>query len=71
MRWKVFHGRKSMTCANSVLPEFIGASDPENLAGYRKQVFAVQIGDSLKSPVTRANTRFAHDEPQVNRTVVF
>ena len=25
MRWKVFHGRKSMTCANSVLPRYIVA----------------------------------------------
>jgi hypothetical protein len=32
MRWKVFHGRKSMTCANRVLPMYMttpGWRNPE------------------------------------------
>ncbi len=70
MRWKVFHGKKSMICANSVLPVFIGAGDPEKLARYRKQTIAVKIGDTPYRLETHVGIGFQADAPQVNRAVL-
>jgi hypothetical protein len=52
------------------LPAFIGASDPEKLAGYLKQVIAVQIGDTTYRLETRVCIGFQADTPQINRTVL-
>jgi hypothetical protein len=49
---------------------FIGASHPEELAGYRKQALTVQIGDTPNRLETRVSIGFQADTPQVNRTVL-
>jgi hypothetical protein len=49
---------------------FIGASHQGKLAGQRKRVIAVQIGDTPYRLETRASIGFQADTPLVNRTVL-
>ncbi len=47
-------GRKSVSCANSILPVFIGASHQGKRAGSRKQASTVAIGDTPPTASKRA-----------------
>src|SRR4029077_4523764 len=70
MRWKVFHGRKSMICANSVLPRYMatpGWRHPERLC---KPPFPIQVGDALCHSKSPAAIGFLTNTSQVNRTVL-
>src|SRR6478609_7937104 len=70
MRWKVFHGRKSMICANRVLPRYMttpGWRHPERLC---KPPFPIQVGDALCHPKSPAAIGFLTNTSQVNRTVL-
>jgi hypothetical protein len=51
IRWKVFHGRKSMIWANSALPVFMAVSEPKP-GVLREPHFRIQIGapPSLENP---------------------
>src|SRR5664279_2067984 len=65
IRSKVFHGTNSISCANSVLPVFIGASS-EGL----RSMHRLQIVDSHFCHETRATPGFPSHHPQINRTLV-
>src|SRR5271165_4330320 len=70
MRWKVFHGRKSMICANRVLPRYMatpGWRHPERLC---KPPFPIQVGDALCHSKSPAAIGFLTNTSQVNRTVL-
>src|SRR5271165_4294395 len=65
IRPKVFHGRNSITWANSVLPVFIG--DSREVAGSMLQL---QIVDTAFCPETRKSPGVQSVRPSVNRTAM-
>src|SRR4029077_6547465 len=70
MRWKVFHGRKSMICANKVLPRYMATPGWRHRDRLCKPPFPIQVGDALCHPKSPAAIGFLTNTSQVNRTVL-
>ena len=70
MRVKVVQGRKSISCANSVLPVFISGSGYVAPRIGPELHFAVQIDTTLYRQESRASHGFQRFYPSFNRTVL-
>src|SRR5579871_69120 len=70
IRWKVFHGRKSMTWANSILPLYMLSSGEINTRRLAYGRCSIQVGDTIKTRKTYTIIGFQQNTAPFNRTVV-